>query len=162
MKSAENDSVEQRKFRRLRTVLPIDFSIVRLQGDLPGIDALRGTTQNVSQSGICLETDLLDDSTLQYIFNNKIYLDMRIHLPPGLGSIQAVGEAMWYKRLEQESSIKYTIGMKFRSIAEIDLKKLLALASGIQYLLNLIVIIALIIFISLIWIRMTSSGTGSE
>src|SRR3989338_7859262 len=120
---------EQRKCRRSSVIFPISFTIVRLQGDLPGMEWLKGSTQNVSRDGICLETIYLKDSMIQYIAQEKIYLDLRIQVVMGGPPIKAVGEVTWYKKVEDEISSRCCIGLKFRSIAEEDLKLLIVRSS---------------------------------
>ena len=119
-----NEIPDKRQYKRLPSAYPVEFTIVRLQGDLPGIDWVKGQTQNVSTAGLCLETELLDDSTITYLAKENIYLDLRIQTPFSSSAVKTVGEVAWYKKEDS----RYTIGIKFRDIVEADLKKLLGRA----------------------------------
>jgi len=133
---------DQRKYVRLKNVAPVEYTIVRLQGDLPGIDWQKGHTHNVSKEGLCLETEEISESTISFLGKENIYLDLRIHLPLHTKPVKAVGEIAWYERVSGEHS--YRIGLKYRSIAPENIKKILRLAEFKLLIPKASIIIALI------------------
>ena len=118
-----NKDSEKRKYQRLSSVFPIQFTIVRLQGDLPGIDWLEGTTRNVSQGGLCLETTQLTESAIKYLNKQNIFLELRITMTDG--SIKTVVEVAWYKKIEGDVPNLYFIGVQFHSIHDSELNRIL-------------------------------------
>ena len=118
---------DKRRYVRLETVVPVDFTIVRLQGDLPGLSWQRGRTRNVSQEGLGLETDHLDESTIVFLSKEQIYLDVRLHVA-GHKPLKAVCEVVWHEPLGSEETDRYLLGLKFRSIAAQDLRILIGRA----------------------------------
>jgi len=124
----ENPS-ENRQYLRLESAFSVEFTIVRLQGDLPGINWENGQTQNVSRGGLGLETENLAESTIRYLSTQNIYLDLRIHVPLTRLPIKAVCEVAWFEPSDDGKPGKYFIGLKFRSIAPNDLKKILGHAN---------------------------------
>ena len=118
------EAKDRRKYVRLKTFLPVEFTIVRLQGDLPGINWLKGETRDVSRGGLCLETIALEESTILFLNKEKIYLECRVHMPKGQPDVKIVGEVAWYSKVGEKQT-DYTIGLKFRSIIPSDLEKIL-------------------------------------
>ena len=115
---------DKRQYVRLEAVVPVDFTIVRLQGDLPGLSWQRGHTRNVSQAGLGLETEHLDESTIVFLNKEQIYLDVRLHVD-GHEPLKAVCEVVWHEPLEDEDTGRYLLGLRFRSIAAQDLRRLM-------------------------------------
>ena len=127
MDNASNQDIiasDKRKYIRLKKILPIQFTIVRLQGDLPGIDWENGETRDVSSGGLCLETKTLSDSTIRFLNQHNIYLDLRISTALK-EIIKSVAEVAWYEKIDNKNAHYYRIGLKFRSIAASDLNKII-------------------------------------
>ena len=125
-------SKENRQYVRLPEPLPVEFTIVRLQGDLPGLDWARGVTRNVSRGGLCLETKELSEAMIKYLAHENIYLDLRMSLPFQSPSIKAVGDIVWYRQDAGDPKI-FLIGVKFRSIIAKDLNQILRYARVISF-----------------------------
>jgi len=144
---------ERREFVRLKSVFPVDYSIVHLQGDLPGLDWHRGFTSNVSKGGLCLETDKLTESTIIYIAKHNVLLDLRIFIPLNSPPIKAVGELQWYQRVGTRDKEKFILGLKFHSITEECIKRVLGRAYFIQMAMKIFPIIAIVLIggLALCW-----------
>jgi len=119
------DPVDRRQYLRMKTSVPVEFTIVRLQGDLPGFDWEKGHTCNVSRSGLCLESTRLRESTIIYLSRENIYLELKIYLPGILEPIKAVGEVAWHQEKKGEPG-QFIIGLKYRSIIPSHLTKVLS------------------------------------
>ena len=119
------DTLELRKYIRLRSSFPVDFSIVRLQGDLPGLDWQQATTENVSQEGICIESTNLMEPTIKYFRDQNIFLELRLKIPPDKPYIKAVCDVLWYHMEGTDDNPKFVIGLKFRSIQQKELERIL-------------------------------------
>lgn len=131
------DPENRRKYIRLGTRYAVDFSIVRLQGDMPGVSHEKGFTQDISEGGLCLETDALTYQVFKYLVDNNIYLEMKIQTPVSL--IKAVGEARWFRETHPGH---YMIGVHFRSIPRKNLNSLMGQTRVINRLLWIGVVIA--------------------
>lgn len=117
-------SADNRTYLRLEYAVPVEFTIVRLQGDLPGLDWEKGSTSDVSKGGLCLKTNKLSESTIKFLDHQNIYLEVRMHLPLTAEPIKAVTELVWYKK----DNNKFVIGLKYRSISSIDAGRILKFA----------------------------------
>ncbi len=116
---------DHRKYVRLRSSFPVDFAIVRLQGDLPGLDWQQATTQNISDEGICIETVNLTEPTIKYFREQNVLLEVRLKVPPDKPYIKAVCEVMWYKSDGNDRQLKFTVGCRFKSIHRQELERVL-------------------------------------
>ena len=114
-----------RKFTRLDWRYPVEFTIVNFQENLPGIGWQGGFTQNVSAEGMCLESVSLPPTAIQYLKREKICLKLRLNIPPTDMPVKAVGEVMWFVKGEKN---QYTLGLRFLTIADDDLKGILRYA----------------------------------
>jgi len=120
---------DNREYLRLESAFPIEFTIVRLQGDLPGINWLNGCTRNVSKGGICLETDKLDEHTSKFISDENVFLELKLFVPPTQPPMKAVTEILWHKKM---SDNKMMLGLKFRTVAKTDINRLMKHAKWFQ------------------------------
>ncbi|VAW12822.1 hypothetical protein MNBD_BACTEROID05-277 [hydrothermal vent metagenome] len=116
---------DQRKYKRLSSSFPVEFTIVRLQGNLPGINWEKGCTRNVSKTGLCLETSQLSEATMNFLSNENIFLDLRIQVPLSPKAVKAVGEVVWFRKKKDEGQEHYYVGLHFRSIPHSSLKLML-------------------------------------
>ncbi len=116
---------DQRKYKRLSSSFSVEFTIVRLQGNLPGINWEKGYTCNVSKTGMCLETSHLSEATMKFLSSENIFLDLRIRVPLVSKLIKVVGEVVWFRKKEGEDQSQYYVGLHFRSIPPLSLKLML-------------------------------------
>lgn len=124
---------DKRKYVRLKSTFSIQFTIVHLQGDLPGLGWKEGQTRDVSKGGLGLETSELDESTIRFLNKEDIYLDLRIKVPLSSEPVKAVCDIAWFEPMKDNPS-QYFIGMKFRSITSENLKRILKHASWQKFI----------------------------
>jgi PilZ domain len=120
------DPLGKRKYLRLNIKISVEFTVLRVNRELVGLDWQTGHTCNVSSGGLCLETELLNSATIKHLVDQQNYLELRVHLPDG-GSkpIRVIGALMWHKPMMGKH---YMIGLEFRTIANEDLQALLQMA----------------------------------
>ena len=147
------DHPELRQYIRSNVIFPVSFTIVRLQGDLPGMEWLKGSTQNVSRDGICLETIYLRDAVIEYIARERIYLDLRIQVVMGGPPIKAVGEVVWHQKMEDEVSSRYCLGLRFRSITDEDINQLMVRSIAFSRITGIVMAVCIILFIVVVIFR---------
>lgn len=141
---------DRRNYIRLKSVFPIEFSIVRLQGDLPGIDWEQGYTQNVSKGGICLETSHVSESTLRYLEKEHIFLEIRLLMPLHRDPIRAVTQVAWFRKDSDTNPPHYLVGLEFRSIAKYNIKRLMSHAQWFRISSKTAILAAMLLFMTLI------------
>ncbi|MDP8212864.1 MAG: PilZ domain-containing protein [Candidatus Zapsychrus exili] len=139
----EKENANERQYIRLKSVFPVEFTVVRLPDNLFGINWLQGYTSNVSKGGICLETSYLDERIFSYLEKEDTYLETRIHIPLFLPPIKAITEVAWIKKESGENSLKYRIGLKFKSINPADLRRMLRQARWIRFSFKAVVVLAI-------------------
>ena len=126
-KNNKND-FEKRAFIRLKSSLDAQFTIVRLQGDLPGLDRQKGTVKDISRGGLGLRTDELSESTIKYLNKQNILLEVKVSVPSREQPLRVVGEVAWHNVDPSAKKKTYLIGLKYHSIKSEDLNLLLSLA----------------------------------
>ena len=144
------DPLDKRKYKRLDTSFPVEFGIVRLQGNLPGISLQRGSTQNVSRGGICLETEFLNESTLKYLDENEIFLEVFISTPLKRSPIKAVMHVAWRRQIRKADRDIFLVGLKFNSIVKQDLDLLIGQAQWLRPLIKVASIVAVLSMLGLL------------
>jgi hypothetical protein len=150
MSSKDLKESDKREFVRLKTRFPIEFAIVRLQGDLPGLDWQQATTVNVGKEGMCIETYNLAEPTIKFFRDQNILLDVRMKVPPQDPFIKVVCDVVWYKKEGEESNPKFVTGLRFRSIKKDELDRILFHARLFQSFSVLCVVLCIMAFVSLI------------
>lgn len=153
---------EKRKYIRIDGVFPVEFTIVRLQGDLPGIDWRHGQTSNVGEGGLCLETSEINDSIVEFLHRESVMLELKIPVPPTKPPIRAVGEIAWVKKIERAGPPLFYIGLKFRSISSVELDRLLWHARLFQVSAVWVFWTAVVIFLSTILLNVLYNDKKSD
>lgn len=148
--SESNQGIDNRKYARLRSNFPIEFAIVRLQGDLPGLDWQQGMTVNVGQEGMCIQTPNLTESTIKYFRDQNILLDVRMKVPPQTAHVRMVCDVVWYKKEGEDHNPKITTGLRFRSIRKHELDRIMFHSRLFSFLSAVGIVLCVIAFIALI------------
>lgn len=142
--------LEKRRFIRLSSIFPVAFHIISKRNQSSSNFWIQGYTSNVSKGGLCIETVQLSDEDFNFLKNNNGLLDLRVSIPLADPSKKAVGEVSWIRKEKRHGNAKFYIGVKFSSIAALDLKKILKHAKWLTSSTKLLIGIAIIIFISLL------------
>lgn len=142
-------SEDHRQYKRLKAAMPIKFSIVRLQGNLPGLGWENAKTHNVSKGGLCLETESLSPTIIKFLHDHNIFLDLEIFIPFASQPIKAVCDMAWYKT--DATTGHCMIGVKFRSIAPENVKKILKHVERSKWVLPVVIALATITLITIIF-----------
>ena len=144
--------MDKRQYVRLNSCFAIDFTIVRLQGDLLGIGWAKGCTQNVSKSGLCLETSVLSESMIKYLDKEDIYLELHIQVPFKKEPMKAIAEVVWYELAHEDDPSRYIIGMKFHSVMADELTKLIGMAERGDAVRKVVTFLAVAVLLFIIFI----------
>ncbi|MFV1951239.1 MAG: PilZ domain-containing protein [Nitrospinota bacterium] len=128
MKDSSSKRLEKRRFYRLKSPVQVRFRITSGDNEGGSSRLIKGKTENISEGGICLETNLVQvdglhishDSSMLY----KNRLEMEIDLSPDMESIRAVGEVIWYDLKKKKDQYTYNVGVWFSEISEDDKNRL--------------------------------------
>jgi hypothetical protein len=113
--------VERRKLLRLKSPLPVRFSLYHVLGRRDASRRLAGMISNGSREGICLETNvvLVDGS---HVFSEAMEeekrLRMEIDLPPESERITAMGKVIWYDLSSSSSPYRFRAGVYLTEMDE--------------------------------------------
>lgn len=147
-----NSTTEKRKYQRFAKKIPIEFVLAELQQSLmPGIDVQKGYTVNVSEGGMCIETPELSESTIKYLNQQHMLLNVNVFVPLSQQPIRLVGSVSWFEKISESSGTRYVIGIKFRSIKPQDLKVLFRQTNRFWYLVLAIVALTIVFVLSLLY-----------
>ncbi|MCA9400172.1 MAG: PilZ domain-containing protein [Candidatus Omnitrophica bacterium] len=145
-------ALERRKYKRLDTHLTVDFSVVRIKGDIIGVDEwIRGTSRDVSIGGLCLKAPQLTKPILNYMIREQVPLELKIHASYLRKPIRAVGEIKWYHQ-EEDVNEDLTIGLSFTSMREEDRHELVGYAKLFKITSKIAVGISVLLFFGLVFL----------
>ena len=139
-----------RQYSRLKSVFPVDFTLIHIQDELLGLDWTRGYTCNVCRTGLCLQTSALRSSAINFLKKEGIQLELRIGIPIGKTPFRVVAKVAWYKIEEIQDYSNTYIGLEFTSITDENLNRMLRHAKYFGISARIVIIISAIIFIGLI------------
>ena len=143
---------ENRKYQRFSRKLPLEFSLTELQeGLVPGVNEKKGMMRNVGKGGMCFECEDLRSSTISFLSQQNILLNINVFIPLAQQPLKLVGQVTWHERVGSEEEGKYLIGVKFRSIKSDDLKLLFRQTGRFKYLMASIIVLTAIFAISLFY-----------
>ncbi|MCX8043610.1 MAG: PilZ domain-containing protein [Desulfobacterota bacterium] len=112
--------VEKRKFQRLEVPLQVTVTIISAEEKLADKGPMVMKSRNISQEGICLETQHIDADGLNLLTgppgarDNR--LQMEIELFPDEEPFRALGEVCWYDIARDAPEFMYQVGIEFISI----------------------------------------------
>ncbi|MBF0522164.1 MAG: PilZ domain-containing protein [Candidatus Omnitrophica bacterium] len=135
---------EKRQYIRLKSVFPVDFSVVSSAGN----SWHQGYTANVSQGGICLETSDVDQETLEAIVHQKVLLDVHLHLPLSRPPIKAKAQVAWIQKTEDDTHLRFQIGLKFSEIAAKDVHRIVGYARWLRFSFQSAVMLAAVLLLA--------------
>lgn len=143
-------AIDQRAYIRLKSIFPVEFAIIHTPEDLLDIYWQQGYTCNVGKGGICLEMIASDEETLRRLEGGKATLELRIGIPLGAVPLKARAKVTWYEKAGEDAPGKYLVGLKFTSIAALDLSRMVTHARRIKYSSYAAAIVSAIFFIILV------------
>lgn len=148
---AENTQ-ENRKYQRFSRKLPLEFSLTELQeGLVPGVNQKQGMMLNVGKGGMCFECDHLRSSTITYLSQQNVLLDVTVFIPLVQKPLKLVGQVTWHQKVDEQENGKYIIGIKFRSIKSEDLKLLFRQTGRFKYLIISVIALTTVFALSLLY-----------
>jgi hypothetical protein len=113
--------LKKRGFHRFELPLDVTVKIIPAQPPPKGPPPLNMTTRNISQEGVCLETNVIEIDGIHLLsgapFARENRLEMTIALYPDEPPFQATGEVRWYDIARDIPGCFYRVGVAFIDIA---------------------------------------------
>ena len=124
MPNKEIPNEERRKYKRLDTVIPVEFQI--LDKELNPVSGWhQGFSQDISKGGMCLTVnDLSKDESLS-LKPHQIDLLLQIHSPMSDRRFLAYAKVAWTKKIRELPFIQYLVGLNFSRVDPREINKLL-------------------------------------
>ncbi|MFC1646236.1 PilZ domain-containing protein, partial [Candidatus Omnitrophota bacterium] len=103
---------EQRKYKRLDTIFPVEFQL--LDKDLQPISNWhQGFSQDISKSGVCLTVNNLAKEESQRLIPLQTNLILQIHFPLSDKCFLAYANIVWIRKVQELPFEQFVIGLNF-------------------------------------------------
>ncbi len=100
----------------MKTVFPVELTILNEHGEKVSRHLLQGFTRDVSLGGICIELKSFGKETERDLSIPGASLDLLINPPFTLHPIQARASVVWMKKAQEIPPIRYIIGAAYTQI----------------------------------------------
>lgn len=105
----------KRRYIRLDSVFPVEFTILNAEGRICLSGAQQGFTNNVGKGGMCLTANNCDPEFIRYLNDPQIKFSLGIEMPLGSKAITATAHVAWVKAAAGPTN-KYLIGLSYDRI----------------------------------------------
>lgn len=104
---------------RLKSSLPVEFRLYHRKSNKITTEWLPGIISEISRDGVCVETDTVMINGL-HIFtsamDDEFFLTMKISLPDGSNTVEAMGNVAWYNLAPETSTFRFIAGVLLTKI----------------------------------------------
>lgn len=118
----KNPKEERRKYRRLDTILPVEFQILD-KGFNPISGWHQGFSQDVSKSGLCLTINDLSKEESLNLEPQSSNLLLQIHSPVSDRCFLAFANVIWIKKIKELPFVQLAVGVNFTKIDSKEISK---------------------------------------
>lgn len=115
-KNQGEGNVERRQYIRLKAIFPVEFQFIDSETSGSVSDIKQGFTKDISKGGICLEANNIEEGLEALLKNQKVKIDLSIHIPVEAAETKAIANIAWYKKEKSGYPNKYLIGLSFLQI----------------------------------------------
>ncbi|MFC1485362.1 PilZ domain-containing protein [bacterium] len=119
---------DQRKYVRIPTVIPLEFTIVNQKKEIIWQTVYQGYTRNINQGGVCIELANLDDNIAAHLLEQDYLLCLNIDVPTRENPITIYADVRWLKKIKDSFPNKYKLGVCFLDIKEADVRSIVKYA----------------------------------
>lgn len=113
MKKHKEYFAERRKYLRLETVFPVEFQLYSKNKKETVSALLQGFTRDVSEGGMCLEVNELENGFVHQLELEDTELKLYINMPHHKEPIEANAGLRWSKKIKEGFPNKYVIGLEY-------------------------------------------------
>jgi hypothetical protein len=108
-------NIENRKYLRLSTVFPVEFSVV--DKDRKPVSAImQGFTRNVGRGGMCIESKFEKNKEFFDIMPGKTLLKLVINIPSSSLATDSFARVKWVKKVSEYIFDTYIFGVEYETI----------------------------------------------
>ena len=126
--------IERRKYIRLNSCFPVEFSLCFSEG-VSVSQQYQGFTCDISSGGLCLQAKNLNPADAELILNKKSRLDLSINIPMWGRPVKAFTEIAWVKKDENaKSGNSYHIGLAYLVIEPEGRKRVVNYARRLKWI----------------------------
>lgn len=124
--------IERRRYVRLETVFPVEFQVFSKETGTAITGLKQGFTRNVSEGGMCLEVNELENGFAAQIQQSDSELGVFINLPHRKEPIQARAQVRWSKKVKEGFPNKYLFGIEYVHIQDNTRKQIIGYARRLR------------------------------
>ncbi len=106
----------KRQYVRMKTVFPVEFTVLGEEREERARHLLQGFTRDVSAVGICIELKSFGKQTEKDLGVPKAALELCINPPFTREPIRASGHIVWLRKVEDSAPPRYFIGVAYTRI----------------------------------------------
>lgn len=150
-----NEQIERRQYIRLNVVFPVEFQFIDRETSGSISEIKQGFTRNIGKGGICLEVNNIEEGFEQLLKEERLRLDLRLHIPLSSAETKAIAKVAWYQKLKSGYPNKYLIGLSFLQIVPKDRDRIYFYARKIVLIPKLIAILVLFLASGLVYFYLT-------
>lgn len=127
----EYKGIERRKYIRLKSVFPVEFKLLSLDGKSALSDLQQGFTADVSKGGILLRVNNIKPEVSDLLGKREAKLLLDINIPLRGKAIEAMSCVAWMTVLKEGERESCLIGLSFDEISNYDRRKLVGYTSSL-------------------------------
>jgi len=143
---------EKRKYIRLKSVFPVEFSLIFMDGRRH-LKKYQGFTHDVSKGGLCIRVrDLeLDDVKALHARQAKLHICINISLPLFKKPIYAICSVAWLEETKKDSSGRlYSIGASYEEIEPRQKNRIINYARRLKWTPRITAVIIVFLLVGLL------------
>jgi len=145
----KQDYAERRKYIRLNSCFPVEFSFFFPAGTILTKE-YQGFTRDISEGGMCLDAKNLSDEDSELVSRKWPRLSLTIDIPVLGHLVKTRVKVMWVKKDESDQGKhNYFIGVSYLDINSRDKRKIINYARRLKYLPRLAVALLLLMFLGI-------------
>ena len=145
----KQDSAERRKYIRLNSCFPVEFSFYFSEGTIL-IKEYQGFTRDISEGGMCLDAKNLSDEDSELVSRKWPRLSLTIDIPVLGHLVKTKVKVMWVKKDDSDNERNnYFIGVSYLDINPKDKRKIINYARRLKYLPRLAVALLFLMFLGI-------------
>lgn len=145
----EYKSIERRRYIRLKSVFPVQFRLLGLDGREGLSDFLQGFTADVSKGGILLRVNNLRPELCDMLEKRMAKLLLYIDIPLSGRPIEATANVAWMKTFKEGIRDLCMIGVSFDNISKKDRNRLVGYTASLYRMPKLATFALLLMLIAL-------------
>ncbi len=140
---------EKRRYIRMSTVFPVEFTLPSPDGLRSRAILLQGFTRDVGEGGMCIELKSFGQETERRLTTPKLSLDLTINPTFSVHPIHASAQVVWVKKQELPYPPRYLLGVQYTNIESSSQKRLINHARRLLWLPRLTMVVGLLLLMML-------------